>query len=221
MSEDTERDAGSQRAAARAGGERHGSTSHRAIRDVPSLQALAHPTRLALLEAIGLTGAMTATQASAAVGESPTACAYHLRMLARLGFVEEAGGGRGRSRPWRMTSIGWSFTPGGDPAAQLASDAALRLFRERSFARYENWRRTRNAYPAQWREASEDSEYLFYLTAEEMAQLGRELQEVLMRWRQLEGRVADPARRPLGSRPVETLLFSFPIDVPSAPAKDD
>jgi hypothetical protein len=33
--------------------------------------------------------------------------------------------------------------------------------------------------------------------------------------------VADPARRPLGSRPVETLLFSFPIDVPSAPAKDD
>ena len=81
MNEETNRDTGSPQAPA-PGSERHGSTSYRAIRDVPSLQALAHPTRLALLEAIGLAGTMTATQASAVVGESPTACAYHLRMLA-------------------------------------------------------------------------------------------------------------------------------------------
>jgi DNA-binding transcriptional ArsR family regulator len=206
----------------------------RQLTDARTLRALTHPVRVALIEELVQGGAMTATELSERIGETPTTCSFHLRQLAKYGFVEEAGGGHGRSRPWRMTSIGWSFTPGGDPAAQLASDAALRLFRERSFARYENWRRTRNTYPAQWREASADSEYLFYLTAEEMAQLGRELHEVLMRWRQLEGRVGDPARRPLGSRPVETLLFSFPIDVPPSasvgsgpshpadrPAKDD
>jgi len=65
MNEETKRDTGP-RDATGPGAGRRGATSYRAIRDVPSLQALAHPTRLALLEAIGLGGAMTATQASAA-----------------------------------------------------------------------------------------------------------------------------------------------------------
>jgi DNA-binding transcriptional ArsR family regulator len=189
----------------------------RELTDARTLRALTHPVRVALIEELVRGGAMTATELGERIGETPTTCSFHLRQLAKYGFVEEAGGGRGRSRPWRMTGIGWSFTPGGDPAAELASEAALRLFRERSLARYETWRRTRGAYPPQWRQASEDSEYLFYLTAEEMAQLGRELQEVLIRWRQLGGRVDDPARRPPGSLPVETLLFSFPIDPPAPP----
>jgi len=189
----------------------------RELTDARTLRALTHPVRVALIEELVRGGAMTATELGERIGETPTTCSFHLRQLAKYGFVEEAGGGRGRSRPWRMTGIGWSFTPGGDPAAELASEAALRLFRERSLARYETWRRTRGAYPPQWRQASEDSEYLFYLTAEEMAQLGRELQEVLIRWRQLGGRVDDPARRPPGSLPVETLLFSFPIEPPPPP----
>jgi DNA-binding transcriptional ArsR family regulator len=193
----------------------------RELTDARTLRALTHPVRVAILEELVHGGAMTATELGERIGETATTCSFHLRQLAKYGFVEEAGGGRGRSRPWRMTGMGWSFSPGGDPDAELASEAALRLFRERSFARYETWRRTRGVYPPQWRQASEDSEYLFYLTAEELAQLGCELQDVLARWRQLEGRLENPARRPPGSLPVETLLFSFPIDVPSAPAKDD
>jgi DNA-binding transcriptional ArsR family regulator len=197
----------------------------REITDARSLRALTHPVRVALIEELVHGGAMTATELGERIGETPTTCSFHLRQLAKYGFVEEAGGGQGRSRPWRMTGMGWSFSPDGDPNAELASEAALRLFRERSFARYETWRRTRGVYPPQWRQASEDSEYLFYLTAEELAQLGRELRDVLMRWRQLEGRLENPARRPPGSLPVETLLFSFPIEPPqsappaSAPAR--
>jgi DNA-binding transcriptional ArsR family regulator len=192
----------------------------RELTDARTLRALTHPVRVALLEELVHGGAMTATEVGERIGETPTTCSFHLRQLAKYGFVEEAGGGRGRSRPWRMTGMGWSFSPSGDPAAELASEAALRLFRERSFARYETWRRTRGVYPPQWRQASEDSEYLFYLTAEELAELGRELREVLMRWRELEGRLENPSRRPPGALPVETLLFSFPID-PPAPAQSD
>ncbi|MGD0702726.1 MAG: helix-turn-helix domain-containing protein [Trebonia sp.] len=188
----------------------------REITDARSLRALTHPVRVALIEELVHGGAMTATELGERIGETPTTCSFHLRQLAKYGFVEEAGGGQGRSRPWRMTGVGWSFSPDGNPAAELASEAALRLFRERSFARYETWRRTRGVYSPQWREASEDSEYLFYLNAEELAQLGAELREVLMRWRQFEGRVDDPARRPPDSLPVETLLFSFPIEPPPA-----
>jgi DNA-binding transcriptional ArsR family regulator len=186
----------------------------REVTDARSLRALTHPVRVALLEELVHGGAMTATELGERIGETPTTCSFHLRQLAKYGFVEEAGGGHGRSRPWRMTGLGWSFSPGGDPEAEIASEAALRLFRERSFARYETWRRTRGTYSRQWQDAADDSEYLFYLTAEELAQLGRELQDVLMRWRQLEGRLEDPARRPPDSVPVETLLFSFPINPP-------
>lgn len=194
------------------------SSDIRELTDARALRALTHPVRVAMLEELIHGGAMTATELGERIGETPTTCSFHLRQLAKYAFVEEAGGGRGRSRPWRLTNIGWSFTLGGDPGVELAADAALRVFRERQFARYETWRRTRGVYPPQWRQASDDSEYLFYLTAEELAQLGRELQDVLMRWRQLEGRLENPARRPPDSLPVETLIFSFPID---PPARDD
>jgi hypothetical protein len=36
---------------------------------------------------------------SETLGESPANCACHLRTLEKYGFVEEAGGGRGRERP--------------------------------------------------------------------------------------------------------------------------
>lgn len=55
---------------------------------------MAHPVRVALLEALSLQGPMTATEAGERIGESPTTCSFHLRQLAKYGFVEEAGGAR-------------------------------------------------------------------------------------------------------------------------------
>jgi DNA-binding transcriptional ArsR family regulator len=190
----------------------------RQITDARTLRALAHPVRIALIEELIHGGALTATELGERIGETPTTCSFHLRQLARYGFVEEAGGGQGRSRPWRLTSIGWSFSPGSDPAAELASEAAFRIFRERQLGRYETWRRTRGAYAQQWRDASADDGYLFYLTAEELAQLHDELSEVLMRWFRFEGRVDDPARRPADAVPVEALVLTYPIDSHAAAA---
>jgi DNA-binding transcriptional ArsR family regulator len=190
----------------------------RQVTDARTLRALAHPVRIALLEALVIGGAMTATEVSERIGESPTTCSFHLRQLAKYGFVEEAGGGVGRARPWRMTSIGMSFAPGGDPEAKVAAEAALRLFRERQFARYQTWRATQASYPQEWRDASEDSAFMFYLTAGELEQMGREVSEVLMRWFRLEGRMEDPSRRPPDALPVETLVVSYPT-APPQPAK--
>jgi hypothetical protein len=171
--------------------------------------------RISLIEELMHGGAMTATQVGERIGETPTTCSFHLRQLAKYGFVEEAGGGHGRARPWRLTSIGWSFAPGGDPEAEIASNAALRLFRERQFARYESWRQTRASYPAAWQDAADDSTYVFYLTAPELKQLSTEMETVLMRWFRFEGRLEDPSRRPPGSVPVETLLLSYPTALPA------
>jgi DNA-binding transcriptional ArsR family regulator len=184
----------------------------RKLTDTQTLRALAHPVRIALYEELALGGAMTATELGKRIGETPTTCSFHLRQLARYGFVEEAGGGKGRARPWRLASLGWDIPVAHDPETQIAGDAVLRLSRERAFARYRRWQETKAAYPREWREAPDDSEYLSYVTSEELQQVNQELHAVLERFRD---RFVDPARRPPGALPVETLLLSYPVEPPA------
>ena len=84
------------------------------ITDVRVLAALAHPTRLAILHLLLTVGDSTATRCAAVVGESPSACSYHLRYLEGFGLVErvEADPGDavdGRTRRWRSVATGFDF----------------------------------------------------------------------------------------------------------------
>ncbi len=182
----------------------------RKLTDAQTLRALAHRVRIALYEELAFGGgAMTATELGKRIGETATTCSFHLRQLAKYGFVEEAGGGKGRARPWRLTSLGWDIPVAHDPEAQVAGDAVLRLSRERAFARYQRGQETKAAHPREWQEAADDSDYVTYLTAEELTQVKQELHTVLERFRD---RLKDPLRRPPSAQPVETLLLSYPIE---------
>jgi len=76
-----------------------------------SIRALAHPARLAIIDALATGEQLTATQCAQLTGLSPSATAYHLKLLERYGLAETApppgrtaGSGRGerpdaRSRP--------------------------------------------------------------------------------------------------------------------------
>ncbi len=186
----------------------------RQITDARTMRALAHPVRIALIEALSIAGAMTATEVAEMIGESPTTCSFHLRQLAKYGLVEDAEETRaGRSRPWRMTSIGREFRlTGDDPEAEIALFALLRLARERQFARYRTWLDTRASYPKAWQDAVGDSEYTFFITAEELDQLNTELYKLLIN--RFKERRADPSNRPPGSVPVEMLVLSYPLQLP-------
>jgi len=186
----------------------------REITDARTLRALAHPVRIKLVEELTLGGAMTATEVGERIGESPTTCSFHLRQLARYGFVEEAGGGRGRARPWRIRHFGMSV-PGPrklDPAAELAAEVLSRLARERWFARHQAWQEAKAAYPPEWRDAADNSEFVLYLTASELRELNDELAGFLLP--RVRERIADPSARPPGAVPVELLLLSYPIAPP-------
>jgi DNA-binding transcriptional ArsR family regulator len=206
MSEDTEHDMTSP-----------GAPTRRVIKDVPSLQALAHPTRLALLEAIGLAGTLTATQASAVVGESPTACAYHLRMLARLGFIEEAGGGKGRQRPWRLVRTGLSLgDERDDPATARASGALSKALVDRLISSIRRFELTRFRYPQDVQDVTGIIQSIAFATPEEMVALREEIMTVLSRHVDR----LDPARRPAGGYPFEMVMFTHVLPMPGLPPGD-
>jgi DNA-binding transcriptional ArsR family regulator len=186
----------------------------RELTDSRTLRALTHPVRIALIEALLLGGAMTATEVGERISESPTTCSFHLRQLAKYGFVEEAGGGKGRARPWRLSSVGMQFaTAHDDPETEVAAGALVRMLRERQFGRYRTWLETNRTFPREWRDAAGSSESIIYLTAAELEELSQEvLALVLPRFRE---RLTDPARRPPDAMPVEILMLAYPISLPA------
>src|ERR1700753_2025542 len=96
----------------------------RRITDAMTLRALAHPVRIAILEELAFGGAMTATEVGQRIGESPTTCSFHLRQLAKYALVEEAGGGKGRARPWRAAQLGMSISSDeNDTAGRIAAES--------------------------------------------------------------------------------------------------
>jgi DNA-binding transcriptional ArsR family regulator len=70
-----------------------------------AIRALAHPLRLDLLELLGVAGPTTAAQCGRVLGAPQANCSFHLRQLAKYGFVEDAGPGSDRrERRWQVTA---------------------------------------------------------------------------------------------------------------------
>lgn len=188
----------------------------RTLSDPRDLRALSHPVRLALLEAL-MAGPLTATQAGEMIGESPTTCSFHLRQLARYGFVEETGGGRGRARPWRLTHTGWSAPaqPGNVEFARAVQELDHVLL-DRLFARMRHFADTTSTYPPEWQAAAIGSTSILHLTAAETAELLAAYQKVTDEYRaRWADRTEHPDRRPEGTLPVEIITGAYPVDSPS------
>jgi DNA-binding transcriptional ArsR family regulator len=177
----------------------------RKLTDPVAMRALAHPVRSTLLELLMREGSLTATRASELTGESPANCSFHLRQLAKYGFAEETGEGRGRERPWRPVSITHEWDGGGSDAAAVH----LRAFVvRRDFERLWTWFGSQSSVEPEWRDAALVSDWILYLTEDEFRTLGEEIARVVSR--HLD-RTADPALRPEGARPVKALAYTFPL----------
>jgi predicted ArsR family transcriptional regulator len=178
------------------------------ITDARAMRALAHPLRVALLEAMRRDGEITATQAAELLGESPGNMSWHLQTLAKYGFVEETGKGRGRSRPWRATSGSRTFETGtADPDTAAAGEALERTFVERSYNQLREWWSRRMTYPVKWRRAAFMTDNVEYLTAAELAGILREIQAIYDRYADRE----DPDKRPEGALPVRLHAHGHPL----------
>ena len=181
----------------------------RRLDDPVVMRAMAHPLRIQLLELLGLHGALTATECADRTGESPASCSFHLRMLAKYGFVEEAEGGTGRRRPWQRTSLAhsWESGPSAPPETREAAETLSGVVRARNLSLLEDYLAHADEFGPEWSRALIYSDFNSFLTAAELADLGRRTDAL---WEPFLDRLADPTRRPEGARPVQLLAFGFP-----------
>jgi len=154
-------------------------------------------------------GTLTSTSASELTGESTGTCSFHLRQLARYGFIEEAPGGKGRERPWRAAeiSLGWASVQE-DPSTAAAADALSELMLERRLRDLLTYLRNRVNEPDEWRQAAISMGNLLYLRPDELEQLGEAIVDLM---RPYAERTRDPARRPQDARAVQLFAYGFPL----------
>lgn len=188
----------------------------RRLSDVRELTALAHPVRMGIIEQLSLDSPLTATQLAERLDESPANCSWHLRKLAEHGVVEEAEGGRGRRRPWRMTEVGLQWdAQSEDPEERRAARALTQAMMSRVLARFHDGheRLETDGGPdgVRWRAASGGTETMAWLTADELAELNGEVMGLLRRY---EARLVDAQQRPSGSRLCELVSWGLPVHVP-------
>jgi DNA-binding transcriptional ArsR family regulator len=180
----------------------------RKLTDPRAMRAVAHPVRIALLEVLGSEGPLTATQAGELIGESPTTCSFHLRQLAKYGFIEEVEGVAGRRRPWRLIHTGLSFSDvSDDPETRLAATALSRVLHAFYLDRLKEGLALRRDTPTEWQKATGASEFLLYVTVDELHALDDQMNALV---KPFVERIGNPKTRPRGAVPIELLFFAYP-----------
>jgi Helix-turn-helix domain len=191
-----------------------GPRSIKRITDPKALRALAHPIRMSLIGLLRTEGPLTATRAAELLGESSASCSFHLRQLAKYGMAEEAPGGQGRERPWQATTMLTDVPDfADDPELAAASGLFRSVLAERYFESLKRWLDQRPAEPAEWQRADQFSDWLLYLTASELADLGEKMRGLFDEY---VDRTARPELRPEDSRLISVLQLAFPMIGPFA-----
>ena len=186
----------------------------RVLTDPKAMRAMAHPVRLQVLEILGEEGPLTATELSERIGESPANTSYHLRTLAKYGFVEEAERGKGRNRPWREVKGGLLIRDEElDGEARRAALAMTRARRAMLLRRIERWVTERSNYSKPWQKIGFEMEFQTRMTADELRSVSRQIGEILEPFKR------PPDEVPRSARAVTIAAWGFRSDPPDAGAR--
>jgi hypothetical protein len=179
------------------------------IVDPAVMRALAHPLKWALMDVLLVEGVATSTRCAELVGESQANCSFHLRQLARYGFVEEAPTASKKERPWRLKTVeqSWDLVQPDEDRTRAAAELE-RVFVQYEMAKLMRWERTCHTYPREWRQAALRAGATTWLTDQELAALAERLWEVMLTY---QDRLTDASRRPEGSRPVRLFAVGYPL----------
>jgi hypothetical protein len=172
------------------------------------------------MELLTVSGPLTATQLADRLDETPANCSWHLRKLAEHAFVEEAGGGIGRQRPWQVSRIGLAWDDEDATPTQLRAGRALEdMLLQRQLARFQQaLTLLRDEPDTRWSDTAYTLQSAGWLTAQELDEIGEQIKTLLERY---ADRVTDPSKRPAGSRLCEMVAWGAPLLLPGVEAVPD
>lgn len=178
--------------------------------DAESLKALAHPLRVRLVDALSTYGPATASGLAERLGESSGATSYHLRQLARHGFVREVEGrGTARERWWERVPVSLqlgSKETRATPAGRAANRLVTREFISTRQNLLRDYIESESEVDDEWSDAATISLLNLHLTAEQLAEVSARLDALVAEFR--ERWVGET---PPGSRPVQIQINAFPV----------
>ncbi|WP_326720301.1 helix-turn-helix domain-containing protein [Streptomyces sp. NBC_00243] len=184
------------------------------LSDLATLKALAQPRRQRMLQHLTVHGPATSATLARALGLNTGATSYHLRELARYGFVEEQteATGHGRERWWRAVPGDRRFPPRSrqSPEMRLVMDelnhhayaADLELFEQLQLQAQAQPQMDAGGDP--WADAFPYSRGSIRLTLPELRAFFEEYIALLNRYKRPEGNT------PPGARTVLTRFLAFP-----------
>lgn len=177
------------------------------LHDPREIRALAHPARMAIIDALASGDELTATECAELTGLSPSATAYHLNFLERHDFAESAPArADGRERPWRATDRRTLVDlDTSTPAGAAAATAVGLAFMDRSRAMAEAFVTTAHEEPPEWQDAALLANADVWLTAAETREVTAAIAAVLEPYRSRT--LTD---RPDGTRRVRVMNMVFP-----------
>jgi DNA-binding transcriptional ArsR family regulator len=177
------------------------------LQDPRDIRALAHPARMAIIDALASGDELTATECAELTGLSPSATAYHLKLLERYDFAEPAPARNdGRERPWRATDRRTRVDlDTSTPAGAAAATAVGLAYIDRSRALAGAFVATEHEEPEEWQDVALLANTDLWLTAEDTRNVTAALAAVLEPY---QGRAL--ANRPDSSRRVRIMNLVFP-----------
>ncbi|MEO3750910.1 helix-turn-helix domain-containing protein [Streptomyces sp. B6B3] len=177
------------------------------------LKALAHPRRLQIMERLAMYGPATSATLARALDLNTGATSYHLRALARFGFVEETGGGEGahgRERWWRAVSQDLRLPPRSqqDPETRRVVDEMNRLAYASDLRLFAWLQGAQGEEAGAWLDAFPYSRGTIRLTLDELRDLFEDYIALLNRYKR------PPEQTPADARTVLTRFLAFPAPDP-------
>lgn len=157
------------------------------VHDTETLRAVAHPIRSRILGLLRYEGPATASQLGRRLDESSGSTSYHLRQLARFGFVEEdPDQPNRRDKRWRATHLvtSWRRPEGADdPEWRQISDALERRQLLKAVDQFQRWAASDKRFDPRWESGGGAFDYMLPLTPSQLRALDSELMAIFDRYR--------------------------------------
>lgn len=181
----------------------------RTVTDAETLKAVTHPLRAKILGTLRILGPATASELGRRFGESSGSTSYHLRVLAKYGYVEpDPEQPNARDKRWRAVHMVTSWNNADfhrDPVAAEAARAMRRGQLDFLLRAHDRYEADMDSWGPVWQRVAGMSDRVLRLRAESLGELQERVDALITEYEERD-------RDASGTELTSIYLASYPFD---------